>query len=191
MLRVAGLRAWRRPVTCMSSGCETTYHTLARATTITEIEVKKSRFLAKASPVSTADEAMAFVRGQSDPGASHNYFAYSIGQGDPSEFRSSDDGEPSGTGGRPILAAIGQENLTNVCVLVTRYYGGTKLGTGGLVSAPDPPPSPSILLPSSQMTDALGPLPLFITTSRSERTAARRGPVFSRGSGWRCARGPE
>jgi uncharacterized YigZ family protein len=92
---------------------------------------KNSRFLAKAVRISSVEEAMDFIRSESDPNASHNCFAYQIG----TEYRSTDDGEPSGTAGRPILSAIQQEELDRVCVLVTRYYGGTKLGTGGLCRA--------------------------------------------------------
>jgi len=67
--------------------------------------------------------------------ATHNCFAYKIGNGDQAVFRFSDDGEPSGTAGRPILQAIETKDLTNLALVVTRYFGGTKLGTGGLIRA--------------------------------------------------------
>ncbi|KXZ50590.1 hypothetical protein GPECTOR_16g765 [Gonium pectorale] len=96
-----------------------------------ESEVKKSKFIVHAWPVSSAAEALSLIRGASDPSASHNCFAYRLGD----EFRSSDDGEPGGTAGRPILAAIEGEGLDRVAVLVTRHFGGIKLGAGGLVRA--------------------------------------------------------
>lgn len=74
---------------------------------------------------------MQLIAARSDPSASHNCFAFKTGQ----HYRSSDDGEPGGTAGRPILGVIEGEGLDGVAVLVTRYYGGIKLGTGGLVRA--------------------------------------------------------
>jgi putative IMPACT (imprinted ancient) family translation regulator len=74
---------------------------------------------------------MQHITAATDPKASHNCFAYKIG----AEFRSTDDGEPGGTAGRPILRAIETEGLDHVCVLIIRYFGGTKLGAGGLVRA--------------------------------------------------------
>ena len=96
-----------------------------------ETEVKRSRFVARAAPVTSPEEAMDFVRARSDPAASHNCFAYRIGH----EYRFSDDGEPGGTAGRPMLSALEGSGFDGVCVLVTRYYGGTQLGAGGLVRA--------------------------------------------------------
>ena len=96
-----------------------------------ETEVKRSRFVARAAPVTSPEEAMDFVRARSDPAASHNCFAYRIG----TEYRFSDDGEPGGTAGRPMLSALEGSGFDGVCVLVTRYYGGTQLGAGGLVRA--------------------------------------------------------
>lgn len=94
-------------------------------------EVKKSRFVATAAPVDTPEEAMRFFAEAGDPGASHNCFAYKIGQ----QHRFSDDGEPGGTAGRPMLSAIEGSGFDGVAVLVTRYYGGVQLGAGGLVRA--------------------------------------------------------
>jgi uncharacterized YigZ family protein len=94
-------------------------------------EIKKSRFLAQAAPVSSAEQALAFLREVSDPAATHNCWAYSIGQ----DYRFNDDGEPGGTAGRPILQAIEGQQMDGVVVVVTRWYGGIKLGAGGLVRA--------------------------------------------------------
>ncbi|EFJ41861.1 hypothetical protein VOLCADRAFT_83934 [Volvox carteri f. nagariensis] len=96
-----------------------------------EVEVKKSKFVVHAWPVTSPSEALSLIHSTSDPSASHNCFAYRVG----AEFRSSDDGEPGGTAGRPILAAIDSQGLDHVAVLVTRYFGGIKLGPGGLVRA--------------------------------------------------------
>lgn len=95
------------------------------------LEVKHSRFLALAAPVVSPDDALAFLREVATPDATHNCWAYRIG----GEYRSSDDGEPAGTAGRPILAAIDGQGYDRVMVVVTRWYGGIKLGAGGLVRA--------------------------------------------------------
>lgn len=95
------------------------------------IEVKHSRFLAQAAPVDSPDAALAFLAAVSDPAATHNCWAYRIG----AQYRSSDDGEPSGTAGRPILAAIDGQGFDRVVAVVIRWYGGVKLGAGGLVRA--------------------------------------------------------
>lgn len=94
-------------------------------------EIRKSRFLAQAAPVADAVLALAFLREVSDPAATHNCWAYRIGQ----DYRFNDDGEPGGTAGRPILQAIEGQGIDNVVVVVTRWYGGIKLGAGGLVRA--------------------------------------------------------
>ena len=94
-------------------------------------EIRKSRFLAQAAPISNAAEAQAFIQLISDPGASHNCWAWKVGQ----QYRSSDDGEPGGTAGRPMLAAIEAQGFDCVVVVVTRWYGGIQLGTGGLARA--------------------------------------------------------
>ena len=99
-------------------------------------KIKGSRFMATGRPVSTEDEAMAFVEAcrEAEPEATHHTFAWRLGL-DPNRFRFSDDGEPSGTAGRPILRAIDGRELSDLVVVVIRWYGGTKLGTGGLVRA--------------------------------------------------------
>lgn len=94
-------------------------------------DIKKSRFVAHASPVATVDEAMRFFAAHSDPEATHNCWAYRIEQ----EYRFNDDGEPGGTAGRPILQAIEGQGMDRVAVLVVRWFGGVKLGAGGLVRA--------------------------------------------------------
>ncbi|HLU80276.1 MAG TPA: YigZ family protein [Burkholderiaceae bacterium] len=93
--------------------------------------IKKSRFLALAAPVTSAEEAMAFLAAHHVPEATHNCWAYRIGQ----EYRFNDDGEPGGTAGRPILQAIEGQQCDRVAVLVIRWFGGIKLGSGGLVRA--------------------------------------------------------
>lgn len=95
------------------------------------LEVKKSRHLARTAPVCSAEEALAFIARVSDPAATHNCWAYRVGQ----TYRFSDDGEPAGTAGRPILAAIDGMALDGVVVVVTRWFGGIKLGAGGLARA--------------------------------------------------------
>jgi uncharacterized YigZ family protein len=108
----------------------------ARETRV-EIEVSNSRFIATAAPVFSVDEARAFVarikREFND--ASHNVSAYLIGHGATTIAHCTDDGEPSGTAGRPALAVLRGSGLGDVVVVVTRYFGGIKLGTGGLVRA--------------------------------------------------------
>lgn len=101
-----------------------------------EVVEKKSRFIARIFPVETEDEALELLAGvrKKHYDARHNCFAYVLGEKNETE-RCSDDGEPSGTAGRPILDVITGHGLHNVLVVVTRYFGGTLLGTGGLVRA--------------------------------------------------------
>lgn len=101
-----------------------------------EIVEKKSRFIAAVKPVSAEDDALAFIESVKKKhwNATHNCFAYVIGER--SELaRCSDDGEPNGTAGKPMLDVLQGEELRNTAVVVTRYFGGTLLGTGGLVRA--------------------------------------------------------
>ena len=95
------------------------------------IDVRHSRFLANAAPIASVDDATAFLRQVAVADATHNCWAWRLGDG----YRSSDDGEPAGTAGRPILAAIDGQGCDRVAVVVTRWYGGIKLGAGGLVRA--------------------------------------------------------
>ncbi len=103
----------------------------------TEIRVSNSRFIATAAPAFSVLEAKAFItrikKEFSD--ASHNVPAFVVGYGTAVTAHCNDDGEPSGTAGRPILAVLQGSGLGDIAVVVTRYFGGTKLGTGGLVRA--------------------------------------------------------
>lgn len=101
-----------------------------------EIVEKKSRFIATVRPVKTENEAMAFVEEMRKKywDARHNCYAYVCGEKN-QQMKCSDDGEPSQTAGRPMLDVLLGEDLHDVCVVVTRYFGGTLLGTGGLVRA--------------------------------------------------------
>ena len=101
-----------------------------------EIEEKKSRFIADIIPVHAEEEALAFIAAAKKKywDARHNCFAYIIGERGQLK-RCSDDAEPQGAAGRPMLVVLEGENLTDVVCVVTRYFGGTLLGTGGLVRA--------------------------------------------------------
>ncbi|MBD5484587.1 MAG: YigZ family protein [Lachnospiraceae bacterium] len=101
-----------------------------------EIEEKKSRFIAHVAAVSTEEEALAFIEGKKKQfwDARHNCYAYILGE-QAQTMRFSDDGEPTGTAGRPILEVLMGSGIRNIVVVVTRYFGGTLLGTGGLVRA--------------------------------------------------------
>ena len=96
-----------------------------------EIEVKKSRFCAFGWHVDTEEEALSRIREARDPSASHNCWAIRIS----GRARYNDDGEPGGTGGKPILSALETLHCDHSAIMVTRYFGGTKLGTGGLIRA--------------------------------------------------------
>ncbi|WP_303976934.1 YigZ family protein [Streptococcus danieliae] len=101
-----------------------------------EQDIKKSRFLCQAKRVESEEEARAFIQAvkKEHYKATHNCSAFIVGE--KSEIkRSSDDGEPSGTAGVPMLGVLENHDLTNVCVVVTRYFGGIKLGAGGLIRA--------------------------------------------------------
>ena len=102
-----------------------------------EITVVNSRFVASLAPASSVEEARAFIASIKSefPDATHNVPAFIVGGGNSSTEYCSDDGEPSGTSGRPLLAVLRGSGLGDVAVVVTRYFGGTLLGTGGLVKA--------------------------------------------------------
>jgi uncharacterized YigZ family protein len=109
---------------------------MAAATTLAaaarfEQDIRKSRFVANAAPVDDPDAALAFFARAGVRDATHNCWAYRIG----AQYRFNDDGEPSGTAGKPILAAIDGQGFDRVAVVVTRWFGGIKLGAGGLVRA--------------------------------------------------------
>lgn len=104
--------------------------TLEKQATFEEI-IKKSRFIGHVARVTSQSESLEFYESVTDPQASHNCWAWRINF----QVRSSDDGEPSGTAGRPMLNVIEHRQLENVMVVVTRHFGGIKLGVGGLVRA--------------------------------------------------------
>lgn len=109
------------------------YLTLTKDTVTTKQTIEKSVFVAYAKGVNSADEAAAFVTeiSKKNYDATHNCYAYVVFD----KQKYSDDGEPSGTAGQPILECIKNSSLNCVCVVVTRYFGGVKLGTGGLSRA--------------------------------------------------------
>ena len=111
------------------------YQTL-RSPATDEYIINKSRFLCHATPCSSEEEALAFLneKRQSYKDASHNCYAYIIGE-NAGIMRYSDDGEPSGTAGMPIMEVLKARHLVNCCVVITRYFGGILLGSGGLVRA--------------------------------------------------------
>lgn len=110
------------------------YLTVAKAA-VDEFTEKRSRFIGAIQPVTTEEEAQAFIRARSKEmwDAKHNVYAYVLSRG--SVCRFSDDGEPQGTAGIPVLDVLRKEGLTDCAVVVTRYFGGILLGGGGLVRA--------------------------------------------------------
>ena len=105
-------------------------------TSVAEFKDRGSKFLAYAYPLSTTEEFKQYLQSlkKEHPKAVHHCFAYRIGT-DGNKFRVSDDGEPSGSAGRPILGQIDSKEMTNVAVIVVRYFGGTLLGVPGLINA--------------------------------------------------------
>jgi uncharacterized YigZ family protein len=112
------------------------FRTVASATFLEIDKIKGSRFLAALWPAGSLAQAQEILaaRRAAHRDATHNCWAWRLGHA-PEQGRSSDDGEPAGTAGKPILQEIEGRRLTDVVVVVTRYYGGTKLGKGGLVRA--------------------------------------------------------
>lgn len=111
------------------------YHTIDRPS-FAEFKDRGSRFLAYVHPIDTADDFKKILKGlkEEHPKAAHHCFAYRLGT-DGNNFRSSDDGEPSGTAGKPLLGQIDSKGLTNTAIIVVRYFGGTLLGVPGLINA--------------------------------------------------------
>ncbi|MFJ8074021.1 YigZ family protein [Streptomyces sp. NPDC096176] len=111
------------------------YRTVAREG-VHEIEINRSRFMCALAPAATEHEAQAFVARirKEHPTASHNCFAYVLGA-DAAVQKASDDGEPGGTAGVPMLQMLIRREVRYVVAVVTRYYGGVKLGAGGLIRA--------------------------------------------------------
>ena len=103
----------------------------------TEIRASNSRFIASAAPAATTEAARAFIAGvrAEMPDASHHVYAYIVGHGATTTLSMTDDGEPPGTAGRPVMAVLKGSGLGDVALVITRYFGGTLLGTGGLVRA--------------------------------------------------------
>lgn len=103
---------------------------------VTEVKIKGSRFLGFAFPFSDKTTFKTLIKNvkEEHPKASHFCFAYRLGT-DGTDFRSSDDGEPSGTAGKPILGQLDSKNVTNTLIVVVRYFGGTMLGVPGLIDA--------------------------------------------------------
>ncbi len=101
-----------------------------------EYIIERSRFIAHVSPAETPEEARLFIAGIKEKykDATHNVPAFVCGAGSEHQW-ASDDGEPQGTSGMPVLKLISAEGLTNVAIVITRYFGGIKLGTGGLARA--------------------------------------------------------
>lgn len=112
---------------------------LTPVATVSNVTIeKKSKFITTITPVGSKEEAQQFIAevASKEVGANHNCYAYIIGNPkSPSHIHCSDDGEPSGTAGKPLLNILQYENLGNTLVVVTRYFGGVKLGSGGLVRA--------------------------------------------------------
>jgi len=110
---------------------------IPKSRTRIEMRVSNSRFIATVAPVASMDEARIFLREirveMSD--ATHHVHAFKVGYGASVSEGMSDDGEPSGTSGPPVLAVLRGADIGDIALVVTRYFGGTKLGTGGLVSA--------------------------------------------------------
>ncbi|NKB70739.1 MAG: DUF1949 domain-containing protein [Candidatus Latescibacteria bacterium] len=102
-----------------------------------ELRFKNSRFIGLSGPATTPEEAKAFIAAarRDYPDASHHVYAFAAGYGNTVQCGMSDDGEPSGTAGRPALAVVQGAEMGDVVVVLVRYFGGTKLGTGGLVKA--------------------------------------------------------
>jgi uncharacterized YigZ family protein len=115
---------------------EQDFYTTIEKSSTAEFKDRGSKFIAHAFPIETADDFKKQLQTlkKEHPKAVHHCFAYRIGT-DGNNFRSSDDGEPSGTAGKPILGQIDSKELVNVAVIVVRYWGGTLLGVPGLINA--------------------------------------------------------
>jgi uncharacterized YigZ family protein len=111
------------------------YYTIEKES-VAEFKDRGSRFLAYAFPVQNTDDFKKRLKAlkEEHPKAAHHCFAYRIGN-DNNVFRSGDDGEPSGSAGKPILGQIDSKGLTNTAIVVVRYFGGTLLGVPGLINA--------------------------------------------------------
>lgn len=149
-----------------------TYRTL-EAPAHTELKVVDSRFIAEAFPVESAERAEARIDAirKREHKATHHCTAYRVGRAG-NTFRYNDDGEPSGTAGPPILRQIDARELTNTLVVVTRYFGGTKLGTGGLVRAYGD--AAAEVLERAQIVEHVERVPVRIRFAYDDTTPARQ-----------------
>ncbi|XP_034689921.1 IMPACT family member YvyE isoform X2 [Vitis riparia] len=125
------LICWCNKAMSSSSNNQPGAFTTIRETVTFKQEIKKSKFIAIAGHIPDQQYANSFLSQVKDPKATHNCWAYKVGD----QYRSTDDGEPSGTAGKPIQAAIEASGLDRVMVVVIRHFGGIELGTGGLVRA--------------------------------------------------------
>lgn len=144
------------------------------ATTRVEITVVNSRFIATAGHTPSVEEAKAFIAAvrAEMPDATHHCYAYLVGYGASVTAGMSDDGEPAGTAGRPMLAVLRGADLGDVTVVVTRYFGGTLLGTGGLVRAyGDATKAVLAALPRAERVERRA---LAVRVSYADYAAARR-----------------
>lgn len=120
----------------MTDDVRVSYHTIVQDSKI-EIKIKGSRFIGESfhsNNIKQSLESLQAVR-KREHAASHHCYAYQVGMPDTIKFKYSDDGEPGGSAGRPIYDVITGNKISNVLIVVTRYFGGTKLGTGGLARA--------------------------------------------------------
>jgi uncharacterized YigZ family protein len=120
----------------LTTPTDTSYYYTIEKPSVEEFKDRGSKFIAYAYPIETADDFKKLLQNlkKEHPKAVHHCFAYRIGT-DGNNFRASDDGEPSGTAGRPILGQIDSRSITNTGVIVVRYFGGTLLGVPGLINA--------------------------------------------------------
>ena len=138
-----------------------------------EIKVDGSRFLAEAMPVDTREAVGSAIEAtrSREHTATHHCTAYRLGR-EGADARSNDDGEPTGTAGPPILRQIEARDLTNTLVIVTRYYGGTKLGTGGLVRAYGD--AASRALDRASIVERVVRVPIRVTFAYDDTSAANQ-----------------
>ena len=150
-----------------------------------EIVEKKSRFIAQIAPVETEEEAYAFIEKikKKHYDARHNCFAFSVGAEMPL-LRFSDDGEPQGTAGKPMLELIQNSGIHDICVVVTRYFGGTLLGTGGLVRAYTQATKEALEACTTKLMQQL--LPVLIRTNYTDMGKIQGCGLYGTYSGWRC-----
>lgn len=140
-----------------------------------ELHVKNSRFIGRAGYTPNVAEAKAFIEKvkAEEPGCTHAVYAFAIGHGAAVTHGMSDAGEPSGTAGRPALAVVKGSGLGDVTVVIVRYFGGTKLGTGGLVKAY-----------TETAQAVLAALPVTERSNDAQSRSRFLIPFMSRSSGW-------